>query len=65
MILRWQERPYRDPHKFHRHFLWWPTRVDSGHIVWWETVLRRLVVDDEGGWGGGYRAHWEYEELKP
>ncbi len=52
----------QDPKKPHRAFLWRPARISPHEIAWLETVERRLVVDNEGNYAGGYRDHWEYAD---
>ncbi len=62
MRFKVAERVWQDPEKMHRVFLWWPARVNQHEIAWLEFVDCRLVVDDEGNYAGGYRAHWEYAD---
>jgi len=60
--MRWNKPkiPKTDYEHWNLHFVLWPIRLDDQTVVWWEWIDRRLVVDDEGNWAGGYRAHWEY-----
>lgn len=53
-----------DVEEWHKVFTLWPVRLDNETVIWLEHVMRKLVVDDEGSWAGGYKAHWEYKECK-
>lgn len=47
--------------QWHRHFLWWPTRIASGDCRWLETVERK------GEWFPRYYSscwEWEYRSLE-
>ena len=46
--------------EWHPWFAWKPVRVNDDFILWLCYVRRRLVIDDEGNWAGGYIDHWEY-----
>ncbi len=62
MRFKLAESVWQNPKETHRVFLWWPTRINRDEIAWLEFAERHLVVDDEGCWAGGYRAHWEYAD---
>lgn len=53
------KKPF-DSEQWHRKFVWWPKRLQNGECHCLTYLQRRLVVDAEGNWAGGYMAHWEY-----
>lgn len=59
-MIFFRKKRYYDNKEWHKKFLWLPTRIDDSRIVWLETVWRQLIIDDEGSWAGGFKAHWEY-----
>ncbi len=59
--MRWRS-PERKPinwEAWNLFFALYPRRIGD-QKVWLEIAERRLVVDSEGNWAGGYRCHWEY-----
>jgi hypothetical protein len=54
---------HRDLEQWHHHFIIWPRRLVNEECRAFEMVMRRLVVDCEDTWAGGYLSHWEYEAM--
>jgi len=60
--MRFKYTTKNEAMQWHKKFLWTPTRVGGGNLVWLETVWRRCVASKSGPYG---YAIYEYAFEKP
>lgn len=62
-MVKFFEKKEVDIYDWHDKFLWWPKFFDN-MMIWLETIERRVVIDSEGNWAGGFESHVEYRVKK-